>query len=272
MTRTSPVVGSMRLAISRSSVDFPHPDGPIRLTNSPGATDEVDVDERVDLPGGAGVEDLPGARHLDRVRHRVISAARPAGGRLRLDRRLEGGDDARPSPGRARPRRAGRCTSSAGSPDACRAYSMISRPTPPRRPVEISATTTPITDAVAASFSAGTMRGTAAGNRSLRIVWSVGGGEAAHQLERRRRRRLEPPQRADGDREEGEERAEHGDRQPTRPLPPADLQPPAPAHDERGEGDHRHGLGHDEVRHQAAADDAEAGHHGGQADSRPRCR
>ena len=38
LTRTSPVVGSMRLAISRSSVDLPHPDGPIRLTNSPGAT------------------------------------------------------------------------------------------------------------------------------------------------------------------------------------------------------------------------------------------
>ena len=155
----------------------------------------------------------------------------------------------------------------AGSPDACRAYSMISRPTPPRRPVEISATTTPITDAVAASLSAGTMHGTAAGKRSLRIVWAFDGGEAAHQLERRRRRRLQPAQRADGDREEGEEGAEHGDRQPARPLPAAEVQPAAPADDERGEGDHRHRLGDDEVRHQAAAHDAEAGHHDGQPDA-----
>ena len=59
----------------------------------------------------------------------------------------------------------------AGSLVASRAYSMIRRPTPPARPVEISATTTPITDAVAASFNAGIMNGTAAGKRSLRSVW-----------------------------------------------------------------------------------------------------
>ena len=45
----------------------------------------------------------------------------------------------------------------AGSLVASRAYSMISRPMPPARPVEISATTTPTTEAVAASLSEGTM-------------------------------------------------------------------------------------------------------------------
>ena len=135
---------------------------------------------------------------------------------------------------------------------------------PPREAVEISATTTPITDAAPASLSAGMMCGTALGKRSLRIVWRAGGGEAAHQLERRRRRRLEPAQRADGDREEGQERAEHGDREPPRPLPPAEVQLAAPAHDERGQRDQRHRLRHDEVRQQAATDDPEAGHHRGQ--------
>jgi hypothetical protein len=47
---------------------------------------------------------------------------------------------------------------------------MINRPIPPARPVEISATTTPTTDAVAARRSAGTRYGTAAGNRSLNNV------------------------------------------------------------------------------------------------------
>ena len=51
------------------------------------------------------------------------------------------------------------------------AYSMISLPMPPARPVEISATTTPTTEAVAASLSAGTMYGSAAGNLSLNSVW-----------------------------------------------------------------------------------------------------
>ncbi|CAB4585863.1 unannotated protein [freshwater metagenome] len=41
---------------------------------------------------------------------------------------------------------------------------------PPFRPVEISATTTPMTDAEAANLSAGTRNGTAAGKRNLRNV------------------------------------------------------------------------------------------------------
>ncbi len=38
LTVIAPVLGSMRLAIRRSNVDLPQPDGPIRLTNSPAAT------------------------------------------------------------------------------------------------------------------------------------------------------------------------------------------------------------------------------------------
>ena len=48
---------------------------------------------------------------------------------------------------------------------------------PPRRPVEISATTTPMTEPVAASLSAGTICGTACGKRSRRNV--------GHQMRRR---------------------------------------------------------------------------------------
>jgi hypothetical protein len=38
LTTTSPDVGSTRLPTIRSSVDLPHPDGPINETNSPGRT------------------------------------------------------------------------------------------------------------------------------------------------------------------------------------------------------------------------------------------
>ena len=37
-TRMSPAVGSSRSAMSRSSVDLPHPDGPMSETNSPSCT------------------------------------------------------------------------------------------------------------------------------------------------------------------------------------------------------------------------------------------
>ena len=58
----------------------------------------------------------------------------------------------------------------AGSTVASREYSMISRPMPPRVPVEISATIAPTTAAAAASCSAGIRYGTAAGRRSVRSV------------------------------------------------------------------------------------------------------
>jgi hypothetical protein len=53
-----------------------------------------------------------------------------------------------------------------GSPVAAWAYSMISRPIPPRVPVEISATIAPITAAAAASRTDGIRYGTDAGSRS----------------------------------------------------------------------------------------------------------
>ena len=56
----------MRLAISRSSVDLPQPDGPISDDELAGRDGEVDVDERVDLARvRAGVEDLAHAPHVD---------------------------------------------------------------------------------------------------------------------------------------------------------------------------------------------------------------
>ena len=39
--RTVPAVTFSRPAIIRSSVDFPHPDGPTSTTNSPGRTSKV---------------------------------------------------------------------------------------------------------------------------------------------------------------------------------------------------------------------------------------
>ena len=47
-TRMSPAVGSSRSAMSRSSVDLPHPDGPMSETNSPACDREVDARERGD--------------------------------------------------------------------------------------------------------------------------------------------------------------------------------------------------------------------------------
>ena len=107
---------------------------------------------------------------------------------------------------------------------------MISRPMPPRVPVEISATIAPTTAAAAASFSAGTRYGTAAGSRSFTQRLPAAGGVGVHQLDRRRRRRLQAAQRADGDREEGEVRGDDRDRHPRLPRrwPKTDSWPPQP--------------------------------------------
>ena len=141
---------------------------------------------------------------------------------------------------------------------------MISRPIPPARPVEISATTTPTTEAVAASFRAGTMYGSAAGNLQLEQRLAPGRRVRVHELERRGWRRRQPLQRADRHGEEGEERAEHGRREPSRPLERADVEPAAPAHDERRECDQRHGLRQDEVREEPPFDDLVPRHEHGE--------
>ena len=160
----------MRLAIKRSSVDFPHPDGPMRLTNSPGATTRSTSTSASTCRVVPGLKTFPAP--VTSTAFAAVMRTASAGGRLRL----AAASKAATTPTIARPRAAAPNRAVyilAGSPDACLAYSMISRPTPPRSPVEISATRTPITDAVAASFMAGTMRGTAAGNRSMRIVWRL---------------------------------------------------------------------------------------------------
>ena len=144
---------------------------------------------------------------------------------------------------------------------------MMSRPIPPRRPVEISATTTPMTEPVAASLKRGHHLRHRVGEPQPPERRPPRRGVGAHQLDRCRRRGGEPAEAADGDGEEGEERPEHGRRHPARPDPPAELHLAAPRRDERGEGDQRHRLGHHEVRHEAALDELEAGHHHGERDA-----
>ena len=119
---------------------------------------------------------------------------------------------------------------------------------PPRSPVEISATTTPITDADAAEPERRHHRRHGGGEPQVPQRLRPRGGVAVHQLDRRRRRRLEAPQGADDDREEGEERPRIDTASHRGTLPPEEVDPPAPAHHERGEGDQRDGLRHDEVR------------------------
>ena len=127
---------------SRSSVDLPQPDGPISETNSPGATVRSMSTRASTASGPSGVEHLGQASDLD-----ASPASSPA--RVAHSDRLRGGcasargrraRPARPSPARARPRRTTAREHLRGSPVASCAYSMISRPMPPRRPVEISAT------------------------------------------------------------------------------------------------------------------------------------
>ena len=49
-TSTVPADGGVRSPITRSSVDFPHPDGPISETNSPGSIDRSISCSAVTLP------------------------------------------------------------------------------------------------------------------------------------------------------------------------------------------------------------------------------
>ena len=59
----------------RRSVDFPHPDGPISETNSPGAIVEVDVLERECRPCGR-TSSGPGSRRRSGSAHARCSGAR----------------------------------------------------------------------------------------------------------------------------------------------------------------------------------------------------
>ena len=193
----------------------------------------------------AGVAAGGGAGAGGGVGTALTTAAPRAGCAWRRDRR---GRPARPPRGRARRRRGWPCTPWPDPRSPRREYSMISRPIPPRVPVEISATIAPTTAAAAASLSAGIEVRHRGGQAHRPQRLPVAGGVGVHELLRRRGRRLQPPQRADGDREEGEVRGDDRDRHPRLPLVAEDLQLAAPADDERGQRHQGHGLGQDHVR------------------------
>ena len=181
--------GWSRSAIRRSSVDLPQPDGPMSETNSPAATVEVDAVERDDV-ARLGGEDLADARRAHRDGRRGRSCDRPVSTVMRspllVGSPSAAGRAARPSrrrPARGRSRRRSGPTAAAGSLDACPASWMSRRPMPPRRPIDTSATTAPTTALAAASRSAGSRYGTAAGQPQPQQRRPVAGGVGAHQLE-----------------------------------------------------------------------------------------
>ena len=184
---------------------------------------------------------------------------------------IDDGDDARHHQAERRRRRTRRVYTLAGSPVACRAYSRISRPTPPRSPVEISATTTPTTDA-------------GAGQLERRHHVRHGGREAqlAQRLRPRRRRscRISSSDVAGADSRPRSVPTATGKKARNAPstttdshrghshpngwsLPPQLTTSGASAISGTVCDDH-------EVRQQAALDDAEAGHHHRQARRRRR--
>ena len=179
--------------------------GPISETNSPGATSRSTPSSAVTW-ALCGREDTveaatcATARLLCRdqstaSRRHLRSAVRP-----QAQRRSALTNPAATSPTRTAPKIGAHGL--AGSPPAAWAYSMTSRPMPPRSPIETSATTVPITADAAASRSAGSRYGTLAGSRKLSSVPPPADAVGAHQVEVGRVGRLQPAQRADGDREE----------------------------------------------------------------------
>ena len=77
--RRSPAVMSSRPAISRSSVDFPQPEGPTKTTNSPSL--DLEVDALDDLRRAEGFADVPESdiSHLTpRISPSPPPAVRPA--------------------------------------------------------------------------------------------------------------------------------------------------------------------------------------------------
>ena len=148
-------VGGIRSATSRSSVDLPQPDGPISETNWPRSTVRSIVGQRGDLVGPAGVEDLAShpSRSTASVMRLPLRLGRADGGSRTVS--SSAADERGDRQAEQRPRRSSRCRPSPGSVVASREYSMISRPMPPRVPVEISPTTAPTTAAAPASRRAG---------------------------------------------------------------------------------------------------------------------
>ena len=154
-----------------------------------------------------------------------------------------------------------------GSPVAVCAYSMISLPMPPRVPVEISATIAPTTAAAAASRTAGMSAGTAAGQPQPQQRGPPARGQRRNSSTSARPGRGEPAQRADRDGEERQVRRDHHDARPRLPRPPHDRDLAAPARDQRGDRDQRHGLRRDDVGQHRALRQPEPQHHQRQHDA-----
>ena len=95
----SPTVGSIRLAIRRSSVDLPQPDGPISDTNSPGATVRSTSTSASTWFGRARVEHL--RRRSTTTAGSLIAPASAGRGRLRISDRSSMPTTARTSRARA---------------------------------------------------------------------------------------------------------------------------------------------------------------------------
>ena len=258
LTMTSPVVGSMRLAMSRSSVDLPQPDGPISDTNSPGATVRSMSTSASTWFGRARVEDLADAsstttalasappphvllravahQHDARATATRPAIARPSSGRAeeggvhlgRVRRGLAGVLEDQPADAAAQPGR------DLGHDDAD--HRRRRRPAERRHEERHGGREAQLAQRLPRPWrrSCASARATAAGADSSPRSAPTATGKKARNA------------------------PSTDDRHPPRPLPAAELQLAAPADDERGEGDQRHGLGHDEVRQQAALDDPEA--------------
>ena len=82
-----------------------------------------------------------------------------------------------------------------------------------------------------------------------------------------RRRRPQAAQHAHRDREEGQVGRDDRHGHPRPPGQLADVQPTAPAHDQRRQRDQRHGLGQHHVRQQTALGDREAVHEHAEAEA-----
>ena len=149
----------------------------------------------------------------------------------------------------------------AGSLVAFWPNSVTSRPMPPRRPVEISDTTTPMTAPAAPSFSAGHDVGHRRREAQLEQRAMPRRRKAVHQFERCGRRRLAGRVSVPTAMGKNVRNAPAADgRDPARPLPAADLHLAAPGGHQWGQRDERHGLRDDEVRQDRPLGHAQASH------------
>ena len=226
-----------RSAISRSRVDFPHPDGPISDTNSPGSTVRSMSTSASTAFGRPPLNDLAQRPNLD-GRHRMA----PVAASLIQDLLPEGGSAS--SPGRSTPRARPSPVRGGGGEHGGEHLRRVARrlpcvfddqpPDASGSPVEISATTTPITATPSPPLQRRDHERHGRREPELEQGLAPRRCVGVHQFERcGRRGRRQTLQRPHGDGEEGEERSEHRRREPPGPLEPTDVELPAPADDER---------------------------------------